>query len=92
VKKNLYIIFALLVNMFIAYSITSILGIENIVLFQPMTALNYTITYEIIIWYVLILIEYAIYKYLLSKIKINDKIKFDKVLQKIRRRKYVRLF
>lgn len=91
-KKNLYIIFALLVNMFIAYSITSILGIENIVLFQPMTALNYTITYEIIIWYVLILIEYAIYKYLLSKIKINDKIKFDKVLQKIRRRKYVRLF
>ena len=48
--------------MFIAYSITSLLGIKNIVLLQSMTALNYTITYEIIIWYVLILTEYADYK------------------------------
>lgn len=69
-KKNLYIIFALLVNMFIAYSITSILSIKNIVLLQSMTALNYTITYEIIIWYVLILVEYTIYK--ITKIHIAD--------------------
>lgn len=61
-KKNICIISALLVNMFVAYFITSILGIQNIILFQSMTALNYTITYEIIIWYVLILIENAIYK------------------------------
>lgn len=62
-KKNICIISALLVNMFVAYFITSILDIQNIILFQSMTALNYTITYEIIIWFVLILIEYTIYKY-----------------------------
>lgn len=61
-KNNICIISALLVNMFVAYFITSILDIQNIILFQSMTALNYTITYEIIIWYVLILIENAIYK------------------------------
>ncbi len=61
-KKNICIISALLVSMFVAYFITSILGIQNIILFQSMTALNYTITYEVIIWYVLILIENAIYK------------------------------
>ena len=61
-KKNICIILALLLNIPIAYFITLILGIQNIVLLQLMTALNYTITYEIIIWFVLILIEYAVYK------------------------------
>lgn len=61
-KKNICTILALLLNIPIAYFITSILGIQNIVLLQSMTALNYTITYEIIIWFVLILIEYVIYK------------------------------
>lgn len=61
-KKNICIISALLVSMFVEYFITSILGIQNIILFQSMTALNYTITYEVIIWYVLILIENTIYK------------------------------
>lgn len=61
-KKNICIILALLSNIPITYFITSILGIKNIVLLQSMTALNYTITYEIVIWFVLILIEYVIYK------------------------------
>ena len=70
-KNNICIISALLVNMFVAYFITSILDIQNIILFQSMTALNYTITYEIIIWYVLILIENAIYKTTKKKKKEN---------------------
>lgn len=70
-KKNICIILALLLNIPIAYFITSILDIQNIVLLHSMTALNYTITYEIIIWFVLILIEYVIYiiirKYIVKK-------------------------
>ena len=61
-KKNICIILALLLNIPIAYFITSFLGIQNIVLLQSITALNYTITYEIIICFVLILIEYLIYR------------------------------
>lgn len=73
-KKNICTILALLLNIPIAYFITSILGIQNIVLLQSMVVLNYTITYEIIIWFVLILIEYVIYKSILQIIKTNDKI------------------
>lgn len=76
-KKNIGIILALLINIPIAYFITLILGIQNIVLLQSMTTLNYTITYEVIIWFVLILIEYVIYrisKCILQRTKTNDKI------------------
>lgn len=72
-KKNICTILALLLNIPIAYFITSILGIQNIVLLQSMTALNYTITYEIIIWFVLILIEYVIYKIVKMYIAENKK-------------------
>ena len=61
-KKNLCIIIALLFNILIAYLITCFFGIRNIVLLQSITAINYSITYEIVIWFVLILIEYVIYK------------------------------
>ena len=61
-KKNICIIIALLFNILIAYLTTSVLGIRNIVLLQSITTSNYSITYEIVIWFVLILIEYVIYK------------------------------
>lgn len=61
-KKNICIIIVLLLNILIAYLITSVLGIKSIVLFQSLTAVSYSITYEIVIWFVLILIEYVIYK------------------------------
>lgn len=72
-KKNICTILALLLNIPIAYFITSILGIQNIVLLQSMATLNYTITYEIIIWFVLILIEYVIYKIAKGCIEENKK-------------------
>lgn len=70
-KKNICIIIALLFNILIAYLITSVLGIRNIVLLQSITASNYSITYEIVIWFVLILIEYVIYKTVKKHIAYN---------------------
>lgn len=66
-KKNILLIVALILNIFIAYGITTLFNIKNVVLFQSMTAMNYTLTYEVIIWFILILLEYAICKYILIK-------------------------
>lgn len=66
-KKNILLIVALILNIFIAYGITTLFNIKNVVLFQSITAMNYTLTYEVIIWFILILLEYAIYKYILIK-------------------------
>ena len=50
--------FALLViDVGIAYAITIPLGIQNKIIFQSYTAMNYTITYEVIIWFALALVE-----------------------------------
>ncbi|MGN1326697.1 MAG: hypothetical protein ACI4VQ_01230 [Clostridia bacterium] len=68
-KKNILLVVALISNIFIAYGITTIYNIKNVVLFQSMTAMNYTITYEVIIWFILTLLEYAIYKCILLKYK-----------------------
>ena len=57
----------LVANIGFAYLITSLLGIRDVVLFQSMTAINNTITYEIIIWFILSLIEACIYEFLIIK-------------------------
>lgn len=51
-----------IINILIAYLITTPLGIKDTVLYQSLTATNYTITYEVIIWFVLSLIEAVIYE------------------------------
>lgn len=63
-KKNILLVVALILNIFIAYGITTLLNIKNVVLFQSIIAMNYTLTYEVIIWFVLTLLEYAIYKFI----------------------------
>ena len=63
-KKNILLVVALILNIFIAYGITTLLNIKNVVLFQSIIAMNYTLTYEVIIWFVLTLLEYTIYKYI----------------------------
>ena len=63
-KKNILLVVALIFNFFIAYGITTLFNIRNVVLFQSITAMNYTLTYEVIIWFVLTLLEYAIYKFI----------------------------
>lgn len=47
----------ILLNIGVAYAITVPLGIQNQILWQSYTAMNYCITYEIIIWFTLTFIE-----------------------------------
>lgn len=63
-KKNLIIILVLLVNIPIAFIIVKIFSIQNIALFDSIKVLNNITIYEIIIWGIVSLIEYVIYKYL----------------------------
>ena len=58
----IFIIFSI-INISIAYMITSYFGIQNIILYQSLTAMQYTITYEVIIFFVLSLVEATIYHY-----------------------------
>ncbi len=55
--KDILCIILMLINIGIAYAITVSLGIQNQILWQSLTAMNYCITYEIIIWFALSLIE-----------------------------------
>lgn len=66
-KYEIKELFAMLVfsiiNFAIAYFITTALGIQNVILYQSLTATQYIITYEIIIWFVLSLIGVTFYHY-----------------------------
>ena len=55
--KILKVVLFAILNILVAYAITSILGIKNIILFQSLTASQYTITYEVIIVFILAIIE-----------------------------------
>lgn len=88
-KKNILLVVSLILNIFIAYGITTLLNIKNVVLFQSITAMNYTLTYEVIIWFVLTLLEYAIYKYITYRIRLYDEKMvngLNKSLQKMKQR------
>ena len=52
-----------LINIAIAYLITTALGIQNVILYQSLTATQYVITYEIIIWFILSFIGVTFYHY-----------------------------
>ena len=58
----IFIIFSI-INISLAYMITSYFGIQNIILYQSLTAMQYTITYEVIIFFVLSIVEATIYHY-----------------------------
>lgn len=62
IKENIGVVLFAILNIIIAYLITTPLNIKDIVLYQSLTATNYTITYEVIIWFVLGLIEALIYE------------------------------
>ena len=62
-KKELVgVIIFTIINLVIAYLITTSLGVKDTILYQSLTATNYSITYEVIIWIVLGLIESIIYE------------------------------
>ncbi len=60
------VLFAIL-NLVIAYLITTPLNIKDVVLYQSLTATNYIITYEVIIWFILGLSEAYIYEKCIKK-------------------------
>lgn len=68
IKELLFIILFSIINILIAYFFTTSLGIQNIILFRSLTATEYVITYEVIIFFILSFIEAVLYEFLTSKI------------------------
>ncbi len=62
-KELIIMLVVSFINMAIAYMITTALGVQNIILFQSLTATKYVVTYEIIIWFALSLIDATVYHY-----------------------------
>lgn len=62
IVEFIVIITLAIINLVIAYAITTPLGIKDVILFQSMTAMNWTITYEILIWFGLSLTEAVVYE------------------------------
>jgi len=62
VKEIFVVIIVAIINIIIAFSITNLLGISNIVLFRTYTAMSGDITWEVIIFLTLSLIEAIIYE------------------------------
>ena len=69
-KELLFVLLFSVINIAIAFLITYSLGIQNIVFYQSLTAINYTFTYEVIIFIVLSFIEAFIYDFKLIKSRI----------------------
>ena len=62
VKETFVVIICAIINIIIAFSITTLLGISNIVLFRTYTAMSGDITWDVIIFLTLSLIEAIIYE------------------------------
>ena len=62
IKEIFVVIIVAIINIIIAFSLTNLLGISNIVLFRTYTAMSGDITWEVIIFLTLSLIESIIYE------------------------------
>ena len=56
-----------IVNVVVAYLITTALGIQNIILYQSFTAMQNVITYEVLIFMALSFVECLVYHYKYEK-------------------------
>ena len=61
IKQVIILLLFGLINIIISFTITNMLGISNVVLFTTITAIGGDITWEVIIFIVLLLIEAIIY-------------------------------
>ena len=61
VKQMIILLLFGIINIIISFAITNIFGISNVVLFTTHTAMGGDITWEVIIFMVLLLIEAIIY-------------------------------
>lgn len=62
IKQFLFIILFVTINLVISFSITYSLGIANTVIYRSVTSMISEITYEMIIFIILALIESSIYE------------------------------
>lgn len=62
VRETFAIIIFAIINTIIAFSVTNLLGISNTILFRTYTAMSGDITWEVIIFLTLSLIEAIIYE------------------------------
>lgn len=62
IKQFLFIILFIIINLVIAFSITNSLGIFNTVIYRSFTSMISEITYEMVIFMGLALIESGIYE------------------------------
>lgn len=62
-KQLLCIIFISVLNICITYAITVSLNIQNIILYKSLTAIQFAVTYEVIIFILLSSIEAIIYHF-----------------------------
>lgn len=62
IKENVVVILLVIINMIFAFMITSYFSINNIIFYKSLTAMEWTITYEVIIWFSLSFIESGIYE------------------------------
>lgn len=65
IKQLIIIIIISLINIGIAFSITSLCGITNTIIIKTFTVINNEITWEIIIFWILSLIETSSYEYII---------------------------
>lgn len=61
-KENIFIVTIMLINILFAYLITYAYGVTNVVLYESYSATGYMITYEVLIWYTLSIIESVIFE------------------------------
>lgn len=62
-KEMLGIIAFSILNIIIAYLVTTALEIQNIILYQTLSAMQYVITYEVLIFMALSFMECLVYHY-----------------------------
>lgn len=62
-KGIVAIILFFFIDIFIAFSLTSLLGVSNIIIFKSYSAIYNNITWETILFMLLFLIEAFIYEY-----------------------------
>lgn len=65
IKQLIIIIIIGLINIGIAFSITTLCGITNTIIIKTYTVINNEITWEIIIFWILSLIEASSYEYII---------------------------
>lgn len=65
IKQLIIIIIIGFINIEIAFSITSLCGITNTIIIKTFTVINNEITWEVIIFWILSLIEASGYKYII---------------------------